>query len=248
MAADELGGDDEAEAGAALARAAAERLEQVVARLLRQAGAGVGDADLAARRRPRRRRSSRVPGRPVGLDRLGGVAHQVREHAEQLVGVGAHAGPAPGLGGESTRRAAAWRSFSTTSATSGPSAKTSVSGGSSSALPKVSVRSQSVIARGERGDELRGGAPDRRVVAGLDPVGEELGGRQDVAQVVADLGDRAAERRQPLLLAQRRGQPDLSSCSAVSASRSSRAPLAGAMMPAAFSGRRGRRSCGRRRG
>ena len=55
VAADQLGGDDQAEAGAALPHAAAERLEQVLPRLLRQPGAGVGDPDLASARPPRRR-------------------------------------------------------------------------------------------------------------------------------------------------------------------------------------------------
>jgi ABC-type uncharacterized transport system YnjBCD permease subunit len=48
MAADDLGRDGEAEARAALARAAVERLEQVIERLFRQAGAGVADLDPPA--------------------------------------------------------------------------------------------------------------------------------------------------------------------------------------------------------
>jgi hypothetical protein len=72
----------------ALARAAVERLEQVIERLFRQAGPGVAtsirqppsrsdpdDADLARLAR--------------GRDGLARVAHEVRQHAVQLFGIGA---------------------------------------------------------------------------------------------------------------------------------------------------------------
>ncbi len=58
----------------------------------------------------------------------------------------------------------------------------------------------------DRVDELRRRPLDHRIVAVLHPVGEKLRRRQDVAQVVADLGDGAAKLGEPVLLAQRRGQ------------------------------------------
>ena len=53
---------------------------------------------------------------------------------------------------------------------------------------------------------LGASALHQRILADLDPVGEQLRAGQDVAQIVADLGHGAAKLRQPLLLLQRMGQ------------------------------------------
>src|SRR5690606_25716363 len=83
MAADKLGRDGKAETGTALADIALERLEKMVARTLRQAGSGVAHPDpppglFLARPDLDGARALRR------LDRLPGVAHEVRQDPMQL--------------------------------------------------------------------------------------------------------------------------------------------------------------------
>ena len=59
---------------------------------------------------------------------------------------------------------------------------------------------------GDRIDELGGKALHHRIFGGLDPVDEKLGRGEDIAQVMADLGDALAQLREPFALAQRCGQ------------------------------------------
>ena len=126
--------------------------------------------------------------------------------------------------------AEAARSFSSTSATSGASATSAGSGGSSSALPKVSVRSQRAIARASEPTSL--GAV-RRTAGSLEASIRSVSSCAVVSML----------RRSWLIFATAAPRParrsfwrsaevscTSSSCSAVSASRSSRAPLSGAMI------------------
>ena len=192
------------------AHAAAERLEQVVPRLLRQPRAGVAHPDLAAPGGLDGGDRDRSRARPTASIACAALRTRFDSTRKSWSGVGPHPQPGRDLRGEGDAAAGtACRSFSSTSATSGASRKTVGSGGSSSALPKVERPLAEVDRARQRADQLRRRPPHRRVGARLDPVGDELRRRQQVAQVVADLGHRAAEPRQPLLLPERRGQPHL---------------------------------------
>jgi hypothetical protein len=88
----------------------------------------------------------------------------------------------------------------------------------------------------DRGDEFRRGAGNAGVLAGFHPVGEQLRGGQDVAQVVADAGDGAAKLGEPVLLFQGAGQLGCMDCRASSASCSSTTLDCGTMKRRASSG------------
>ena len=217
VAADELGGDDEAEAGAALADAAAEGLEQVLARPQRQAGTGVEHPDFAAAvglARPDRD-AARAPSASIACAALRTRLVSTRKSWSASARTRIASARSRPRRPPRERLALVLEHLGT----SGASAKTDGSGGSSSALPKASVRSQRVIARDSEADELR----RARATAGSALVSirsaRDLGRGQHVAQVVADLRDRAAEAGEPLLLPQGPGQPDLEVVQRVSASR-----------------------------
>ena len=178
------------------------------------------------------------PGRAGGLDRLGGVAHEVRQHPEELVGVGATFIAAGTSASKPAQAAgAACPLVLEHLGTSGRSAKAVGTGGSSSALPKASVRSQRLIARDSERDQLRhrARAPPGSALVSM---------RSAMICAVASM-----LRRSWLILATALPSPasrsfcfsaavsrSSRSCSAASAWRSSRAPLSGAMIRLASSG------------
>ena len=88
MGVDELGGDGEAEAGAAFARHALKRLEEMGLRPLRDARSGIAHVDH--RHRPFAPRGDDDLARAVALalQRLHGVAAKIAQHAEELIAVG----------------------------------------------------------------------------------------------------------------------------------------------------------------
>ena len=97
MGADQFGGNRQPEPAAAGPAGGLERLEQMVAGLWRHAGAGVGNLDD-------RDRAFAAPGdadlhgrgvaRGPVFQRLRRVAHEVEQHAEQLIGIGVDGEPA----------------------------------------------------------------------------------------------------------------------------------------------------------
>src|SRR5262245_58349510 len=91
VGANDLGGDRKPEAGAARPGAALKGLEQMIAGAFRHARTGVADADGdiaavagAADRQPAHHRRALV----AALERLDGVATEIDEDAEELVGIG----------------------------------------------------------------------------------------------------------------------------------------------------------------
>ena len=208
MAAHQLGGDGQPEAEAALARAALERREQVVARLGGQAGAGVADTDPPGRIRVARAQfdRSRRAGR---LDRLARVAHEVRQHPMQLLAVRPHGQARRHIGDErDARRLAARRQPLALDHVLDQRTQRDMGqrGRRLFGLAKGQRAFAQVHRPADRADQLWRGARHGGILAVFHPVGEKLRRGQDVAQVMADLGHRATELRQPFLLPQRVGQ------------------------------------------
>src|SRR5688500_6317576 len=90
MRADDFRGDGETEPGAAAPYRPLEGLEQIGARSLRHAGAGVADAQGGDAAPPLALDPDAADHRRVVTlaDRLQGVAAEIHEHAEELFGIG----------------------------------------------------------------------------------------------------------------------------------------------------------------
>ena len=88
------------------------------------------------------------------------------------------------------------------SSTSGREREAAAHGGGAPSPVKVSVRLHSATARSIAAMRRGVSAPHLGRGAAGKPVGHQPRGRQDVAQIVIDLGDGGAERGEPLLLAQ----------------------------------------------
>ena len=182
----------------AFARHALERLEQMRAGLA-PARPGPVSATSMTVTAPSRRAATRdlAVGLAFALQRLHRVAAKIGQHAIELVAVGIDLEPRLDLDDPGDRAAAAGR---------GCRRPRSTSGGKREALPpRRRLLRLAVIERAraqpdgavERGDQLRHEALHRRVLDRDQAVGEKLRARQHVAQIVADLAHREAERREP---------------------------------------------------
>ena len=190
MGAHQLAGDGQAEAGPARVRRAGKRLEQVCARARRESGAVVGHVDdeavvVAAR--------GDLDLGGAGLD---GVLAQVAEHPVQLLAVGGNlevfldqAMP-PRLAVELLRQGGADlpHQFAQVEA-----AEIDRRGALAGEVQRLGAEVDRAVDGAEQG---RRGPAHLRVLALDQAVRHQARGGQDVAQVVADLGDAGAERGQ----------------------------------------------------
>lgn len=206
MAADQFGGDRQPQPAAALAGAAGKGLEQMLPRLGRQAGAGVGDADQPG--------LLGLIGPDVDLargagggNRLAGVAHQVGDDAIELFGIGTHLKGGRHVFGKAQVEVAGGQPFAFHDVGDQFGQRKA---GQHRCRFLCAAKGQGAFAEvdraGDRVDQLGGQAPDGRILGHLDPVGKELRGSEDIAQIVADPRHGAAQLRQALLLFQRMGQ------------------------------------------
>jgi hypothetical protein len=208
MGAHQFGRDREAQPGAAGARRALEGLEQMLARLGGEAGAGVGDVDDHHRAFAPAGDADLVARRVVGLarlQRLHGVAGEVDQHAQQLIVVGVDhqaafdradpADPPVGLQVEGLAHLL-----------DQCREPDHLPVGSRFLCAPIGQRRLAEIDRAlERAHQLGREALHARVGQMRQAVGNELGRSQQVAQIMVDLRHRQSERREPVLLLQHRG-------------------------------------------
>ena len=187
-----------------------ERLENVRRLFRRKAGAAVADLDQrdvvgADRREADRRRAAVL--RAAVAQHLGGVAAEVLDHPLHVVGIGEKLEFRRNVDGVSDRaRRCSASAVSTIWRTSSRRSKR-----------RRRRRLFAPAAVGERRLAEQDGAVERRhqprretlgerIGDGRQAVGNELRGREHVAQVVVDARDRHAELGQPLALAAARGR------------------------------------------
>jgi hypothetical protein len=190
----EVAGDGEPEAGAARSGRARKRLEQPVAGAGWQAGSVVGNGDDEA---PVHRARRYVDAAGAGLQR---VLAEIGEDAEQLVAIGLERDLsrdliAPGhlAIGSSRQHGADLVDQRAQGEASTVERRRTFAGEGHGLAAEV----DGAVDGGEQG---RRQAPHLRIVAAGQAVGDELRRRQDVAQIVVDLGHGHAQCRQPRLL------------------------------------------------
>ena len=180
-------------------RRALERLEQMRAGLSRHARAGVGDlddrdralaaagdADLQSRRdRPAARLSSACSG----------VAHEIEQHPEQLVGIGVDRSPRSIALIQATEASVASPAVSRTSLTTG---STSIMRRSGGGLLGAAIGQRRLAERDgalQRAHQFWRKALHPRIGHAGELVRQQLRGGQQVAQIVVDLRHREARAR-----------------------------------------------------
>ena len=199
MRAHQFARDGEAEAAAARPRRAGKRPEQILARLGRQARPVIGDldGDRCRLRAPPQMRSRRAPASTA-------LRARFEQHPVELVAVGLDLE----IGRE--RRSSSARPVLGDARGPDPISSTSAA--------RRSGRREGRRALAAKIEGLACTAPTARSIASMsrgatrrtsgaalavEAVGDEPRRRQDVAQIVVDLGDRGAERGEPRALAQR---------------------------------------------
>ena len=191
--------DRQPEAGAAAPRAAGERTEQIGAHRLRQAGPVIGDLDQAIGL------ACCAEMRTAARTGLGGIAHQVDQHAEQLDAVRPHQDRQIDRVVETERAAERPRRLGRLVHQRRQRDRREVQ--RRRALAGVVQRAPHQIGRAIdrlHEDFARALHPGIRVE--LQPLRGQQRRRQDAAQVVAHLGDHGAERGQPGVAPQRGAQ------------------------------------------